>query len=114
MLVVALEWTIRVRLEASVGDIPRLFPVFDANEPRSFGKFEQSAFNSNPNDRAGAPFMGLSRAVGRPYDPTESGPGRISATDHSPFYPNTPVGKPQGGEQNRLARPYPVPVLVFA
>jgi hypothetical protein len=58
-----LERTVRVRLEASVGDIPRLFPVFDANEPHSFGKFEQSAFDSNPNDRAGAPFIGLSRVV---------------------------------------------------
>src|SRR4029077_8647425 len=64
-LVVALERTVRVRLEASVGDIPRLFPVFDANEPNSFGKCEQSAFNSNPKDRAGAPFMGLTGALGR-------------------------------------------------
>jgi hypothetical protein len=51
-LFVALERTVRVRLEASVGDIPRLFPVFDANEPNSFGKFEQSAFNPHSPDDA--------------------------------------------------------------
>jgi hypothetical protein len=48
------------------------------------------------------------------HDPTEFEPGRISATDHSPFYPNTPVGKRRSGAQNGLARRYPVPVLVFA
>ncbi|HMJ30742.1 MAG TPA: hypothetical protein VK512_18690, partial [Xanthobacteraceae bacterium] len=53
-LFVALEWTLVARLEAPVGDISRFFPVFAANEPRSFGKFEQSAFDSNPSDHPSA------------------------------------------------------------
>jgi hypothetical protein len=53
-LFVALERTLAARLEAPVGEISRFFPVFDANEPRSFGKFEQSAFNSNPSDHVRA------------------------------------------------------------
>jgi hypothetical protein len=113
-LFVALERTIRVRLEASVGDIPRLFPVFDANEPHSFGKFEQSAFNSNPNDRPARRSWAYHMRSGVTHYPTEPERRWISATDHSPFYPNTPVGKPRSGAQNRPARPYPVPVLVFA
>jgi hypothetical protein len=53
-LFVALERTLAARLEVPVGDISRFFPVFVANEPRSFGKFDQSAFNSNPSDRVSA------------------------------------------------------------
>jgi hypothetical protein len=54
------------------------------------------------------------RAPASPHDPAEPEPGRVSATDHSPFYPNTPVGKPRSTAENRLARPYPVAVLAFA
>src|SRR5712671_6217476 len=35
------------RLEMAVGEIVGLLPIFDANKPRFFGKFEQPAFDEN-------------------------------------------------------------------
>jgi hypothetical protein len=74
-LFVALEPTLAARLEAPVGDISRFFPVFVANEPRSFGKFDQSAFNSNPSDRISAANHGHNvRGPGPPLIRLSAGP----------------------------------------
>jgi hypothetical protein len=46
-LVAALDPSLARRLETAVGGIVGLLPVFDANEQRFFGKFEQWAFDAN-------------------------------------------------------------------
>jgi hypothetical protein len=46
-LFAALGGTLAARPETPVGEIAGFLPIFDANEPRFFRKFEQSAFDAN-------------------------------------------------------------------
>jgi hypothetical protein len=47
LLFAALGGTLAARPETPVGEIAGFLPIFDANEPRFFRKFEQSAFDAN-------------------------------------------------------------------
>jgi hypothetical protein len=78
------------RLETRVGRLLRLLPIFDANQPRLFGKVEKSGFASILKQLRIRQFREENARPGGPRTPRpRAGSEPAAATDRSPFLTNT-------------------------